>query len=196
VRLDGRWLGASPAMPSDVIALIESLRRAYPRTHAVSLALADDVQHQQLVDLLASLVGGRTPAFVAVGWLPDATIERTIAGDPAADQALQARLQLASDQVRIGAELPSDLTELDRSRLTGAVESLRPCVPELEAPLPKQGLELELQFVAQELTELRASGRKLGKPSLVRVEACARDRLSGFRLREHEGPLLVRVRVM
>jgi hypothetical protein len=191
-RVDGRWLGASPTLPSDLIAFIEKLHRAYPRQHAVSLSLAPDVQHQQLVDLLAALAGGRSPTFMAVGWMPDATIEPQPVADPAAERTLAARFELADAGIEMGVgPAPPGVQAQDWVRIVSAVETLRPCVPELEAPLPKPGLALRLEFADQELVELEASGRKLAAVSLERFETCANDRLAGFRLREHEAPLRV-----
>jgi hypothetical protein len=191
-RVDGRWLAASPTLPSDLIAFIEKLHRAYPRQHAVSLSLGPDVQHQQLVDLLAALTGGRSPTFVAAGWMPDATIEPQPVADAAAERTLATRFELADTGIELGiGASPPGVQAEDWARIGSAVESLRPCVPELEAPLPKQGLALRLEFADHELVELEASGRKLAEVSLERFEACANDRLAGFRLREHDAPLRV-----
>jgi hypothetical protein len=195
-RVDGRWLGASPTLPSDLATFIDKLHHAYPRQHAVSLSLGNDVQHQQLVDLLAALAGGRSPTFVAVGWMPDATIEPQPVADAAAERTLAARFELADRGIEMGVgPAPPGVVDQDWARIMSAVESLRPCVPELEAPLPKQGLALRLEFADHELVELAASGKKLAAASLERFEACADDRLAGFRLREHEAPLHVELLV-
>jgi hypothetical protein len=199
-RVDGRWLGASPTLPSDLVAFVDKLRRAYPRQHALSLSLGDDVQHQQLVDLLAALSGGRSPAFVAVGWLPDAAIEREPVTDPLGERTLAARVELGSDAIAIVMpELPAGVPEQDWARVRTASESLRACIPELEVALPKSGLGVQLDFLDHELADLVArgvaSGRKLGTASLERFESCANDRLAGFRLREHEAALQVELLV-
>jgi hypothetical protein len=191
-RVDGRWLGASPTLPSDLAAFIDKLRRAYPRHHAVSLAIADDVQHQQLVDLLAALTGGRSPAFAAVGWMPDATIEQQPLTDALAERTLAARVELASDAITIIlGDAPAGVPEQDWARIRSASDSLRACVPELEVPLPKTGLTIRLDFADHELVELVAGGRKVATASLERFGSCADDRLAGFRLREHEAALSV-----
>jgi hypothetical protein len=195
-RVDGRWLDGSPTVPSDLATFIAKLRRAYPRQFAVSLSLADDVQHQQLIDLLAALAGGRTPAFVAVGWLPDVAIERDPKPDAVAERTLAARVELSSDAITIGiGERPVEVSEQEWTRLRSATESLRVCVPELEAALPSAGLMVQLDFADSDLVELTASGRKLAAANLQRFEACADERLAGFRLREHEAPLRVDVNV-
>lgn len=191
-RVDGRWLGASPTLPSDLVTFIDKLHLAYPRQHAVSLSLGPDVQHQQLVDLLAALTGGRSPTFVAAGWMLDATIEPQPVADLVAERTLAARFELANTPIEMGiGPRPPDVAEQDWSRIASAVESLRPCVPELEAPLPKHGLTLRLEFADHELVEFEAGGSKLAAASRERFEACADDRLAGFRLREHEAPLRV-----
>lgn len=191
-RVDDRWLGTTATLPSDLVTFIDKLHRAYPRQHAVSLSLDADVQHQQLVDLLAALAGGRSPTFVAVGWMPDATIERQPVADAAAERTLATRFELADPGIEMGVgPAPPGVLAQDWARIASAVESLRPCVPELELPLPKQGLAVRLEFADHELVELEASGRKLAAASLERFEACANDRLAGFRLREHEAPLRV-----
>jgi hypothetical protein len=195
-RVDGRWLGASPTLPSDLAAFIEKLRRAYPRQYAVSLSLAEDVQHQQLVDLLAALAGGRTPAFVAVGWLPDATIQREPATDAQGERILTARVELSSNAITIGVpERPADVSEQEWARLRSATESLRVCVPELEVSLPKTGFSVVLEFSDSDLVELSANGRKLPAASIERFEACADERLAGFRLREYEPTLRVELTI-
>jgi hypothetical protein len=190
-RVDGRWLDAKATLPSDLSTFIEKLHRAYPRQHAVSLSIGADVQHQQLVDLLAALVGGRSPTFVAVGWMPDATIEPQPIADPAADRALAARFELSDPGIEMGiGPAPPEVPEHDWARIVAAAESLRPCVPELEAPLPKQGLAVRLEFADHELVALAANGR-VPAAGRVQFEDCANDRLAGFRLREHEAPLRV-----
>jgi hypothetical protein len=195
-RVDGRWLGMTPTLPSDLIAFIDKLHRAYPRQHAVSLSLGADVQHQQLVDLLAALAGGRSPTFVAVGWMPDASIEPQPVADPAAERTLATRFELADAGIEMGVgPAPPGVPDQDWARITSAIASLRPCVPELEVPLPKQGLAVRLEFADHELIEIEASGRKLAAASLERFESCADDRLAGFRLREHEAPLRVELLV-
>lgn len=195
-RVDGRWLGASPTLPSDLTTFIDKLHRAYPRQHAVSLSLGPDVAHQQLVDLLAALAGGRSPTFVAVGWMPDASIEAQPTADPAAESTLATRFELADPSLEMAVgPAPSGVQDQDWARIVSAVESLRPCVPELEAPLPKQGLSVVLEFADHELVEITASGRKLAQASLERFESCVDDRLAGFRLREHEAPLRVELLV-
>lgn len=195
-RIDGRWLGAAPTLPSDLVAFIEKLRHAYPRQYAVSLSLADDVQHQQLVDLLAALAGGRTPAFVAVGWLPDAVIEREPVMDTQAERTLTARVELSSNAIAIALpERPPEVAEQEWARLRSATETLRVCIPELEVSLPKTGLLVALAFADSDLVDLTASGRKLSAASIERFEACADDRLAGFRLREHEAPLRVELTI-
>ena len=195
-RVDGRWLGASPTVPSDLVALVEKLRRAYPRQYAVSLSLAEDVQHQQLVDLLAALTGGRTPAFVAVGWVPDVAIERDPAVDVVGEKTLAARVELASNSIAIElAERPAEVPESEWARLRSASESLRVCVPELEVALPKVGIEVVLDFADQDLVEITASGKKLPAASIERFDVCAHDRLAGFRLREYEAPLRVELTI-
>jgi hypothetical protein len=195
-RIDGRWLDVSPTLPSDLVAFIDKLRRAYPRQHAVSLSLADDVQHQQLVDLLAALSGGRSPAFVAVGWMPDATIEPQPVTDAQAERTLAARVELASNSITITTgDAPPGMPEQDWARVRSASESLRVCIPELEASLPKSGLTIQLDFADHELVGLAASGRKLAAANLERFESCANDRLAGFRLREHGTALRVELLV-
>jgi hypothetical protein len=194
VRVDGRWLSASPKLPSDLLRLVDDLRRAYPREHSVSLALADNVQHQQLVDLLAAFSGGLTPAFLAVGWTPDvdATPDPGQA-DPAADRALAARLGLGRESLTVARSVTQGVAPVanEWARVEQLSDSLLVCVTELEAPLPKQGLTLTLSFDDHKLTELHASGRKLGRDQLGALEACANDRTVGFRLREPGEPFTV-----
>ncbi|MCA9701625.1 MAG: hypothetical protein KC431_29160, partial [Myxococcales bacterium] len=90
-RVDGRWLSATAALPSDLLRLVDELHRAYPLEHTISLSLASNVQHQQLVDVLAAFTGGITPAFVAAGWMPDVEIVANPEGDAKLDAALAAR---------------------------------------------------------------------------------------------------------
>jgi hypothetical protein len=192
-RVDGRWLTDSPTLPSDLRAFVERLRRAYPRQHSVSLSLAEDVQHRQVIDLLAALAGGRSPAFVAVGWMPDVATERAPEADPTADRALEARLQLGPESVELVRSAPEGLPAPEWARIEQATDSLLACVPELEAPLPKHGVTLSLELEDRKLVELEARGRKIGREGLEAFEACARERLVGFRLREHGEAVKVEV---
>ncbi|WP_106393524.1 hypothetical protein [Enhygromyxa salina] len=198
VRVDGRWLSAAPALPSDLLGLVQDLRRAYPREHTVSLALADNIRHQQLVDLLATLSGGITPSFLAVGWLPDAKIDAEMSADPELDRALGLRIGLGAESLavsRTGAEaLPAD----EWARVVQATDAILSCVPELETALPKAGVTLTLSFDARKLVRVEADGRRVARERLDAYEGCARDGLVGFQLREHEAPfttsLVVRAR--
>jgi hypothetical protein len=190
VRIDGRWLGAAPVLPSDTARLITELRRAYPRERVISLALAPDLQHGQVVDLLAALIGGIDPAFFAAGWMPDAELVGSPAGDAEADRKLAARTALVAAQPQINARSLDGLDEHDRARIKQAAVALRDCVPELEVPLPKQGLTLSLELAEGRLVELAASGRALDRAALERFEGCARERLVGFRLAVDEAVTL------
>ena len=81
------------------------------------------------------------------------------------------------------------------ARLEQALKPLRDCVGELERALPKAGLALELRFTARELTAIEARARKVPGDRIEAIEACAADRLVGFRLREHAEPLTATVTV-
>src|SRR5690606_29732334 len=174
-RVDGRWLSASPALPTDVQRLLADLRRAYPRERVVNLELGEDVQPQQLVDLLATLTGGPSPLFFAAG-IVVVTGEPERGEDQAADRALAARLALVDANPISAVQPGAILTEDDRARVDQAAASLRECGPELEAPLPRQGLTLALEFADGKLERISASGRKLPAEGRERFETCARER--------------------
>ena len=189
-RVDGRWLEVAPKLPSDLMRVVSDLHRAYPRERSLGLSLAGDVQHQQLVDLLAALSGGMDPAFMAVGWLPDAVLEREPGVEAGSDEAFAARTRLGRASLRFdrvapqGAEaLPAD----EWARVELASEPILDCVPELERDLPKGGVSLSLSFDDGKLVEVDATGRKLPRERLDAYAGCARERLLGFRLREHRG---------
>lgn len=192
VRVDGRWLSATATLPSDLLRLASELRRAYPRERSVSLALGPQVQHQQLVDLLAALSGGIDPAFLGVGWLPDAAIEAEPSVDPEHDAAFEARTRLTRDALRYTHSRPADLGDDDWARLSRASEPILDCVPELEHELPAKGVSLELRFDDGKLVEAEAErrgGRAPNKERLAAYAACARERLVGFRFQDHREPL-------
>lgn len=201
-RVDGRWLSATPALPSDIESLAVRLRDAYPRERVIRLTLAADVQPRQVVDLLAALSGGRDPAFLAVGWLPDSEPEIEPSGDPKADRTLDRRRQLGRS--RLSATFPrADLDALsadDRARLEQAGSAVFACVPELEAELPRAGLGIELDFRDGELSELRSHvPRALARSraaQLERLEGCARERLLGLRLRDRLEPTTVTLTIV
>jgi hypothetical protein len=185
-RVDGRWLSATPALPTDVERSVAELRRAYPRERVVHVALSPDLQPQQLVDLLATLTGGINPLFLAAGTVLTGAGagEGEPTHDPKADDALAARLALVAANPTISVQEGVTLSEDDRARVEQAAASLRECVPELEAVLPKQGVTLALGFVEGKLEKPRASARRVDAAALGRFEACANDRLLGFRLRD------------
>jgi len=183
VRVDGRWLSTVSPLPSDLAQFIAELRRAYPRERVVSLAIASDVQHGQVVDLLAVLSGGIDPAFFAVGWMPDALIEAEVIGNADADRILAARAKLAADKPAITVRELETLPEDERVRVEQAMAGVRECVPELEGPLPKAGVVLAFEFDDGQLVKLSASGRRVDAGALARLEGCVRERVLGFRLR-------------
>jgi hypothetical protein len=143
------------------------------------------------VDLLATLTGGVDPLFQAVGTVGLASVGDSSPGDPAADRALAARLALVQANPTIVVQAAESLSEDDRDRVDLAAKSLRECVPELEAELPKQGVTLELEFVEGKLGKPRASGRRVAAAALARFEGCANDRLLGLRLRDAAEPVTV-----
>jgi hypothetical protein len=103
--------------------------------------------------------------------------------DPKADKLLAARLALVGSNPIIAVQAEPALSEDDRARVDQAASTLRDCVPELERELPKQGVTLTLPITDGKLDKPRASGR-IEKAALARFEACADDRLLGFRLRD------------
>jgi hypothetical protein len=190
-RVDGRWLSSKPALPTDVQRFIADLRRAYPGERVINVELGADVQPQQLVDLLATLTGGIDPLFLAAGMVEPKPGEPKPTEDPAADRALAARLALLDSKPTIAVQENATLSADDRARVEQASAGLRECVPELEAPLPKQGVTLELPFAEGQLGKLKASGRRIDAAALARFEECATERLLGFRLREPAAPVTV-----
>ncbi len=207
VSIDGRWLSAAPQLPSDLAVLIQQLRRAFPRERVVSLSLAANVQPRQIIDLLAALVGGRDPAFLAVGWLPDtAAIALSNIADSSADRALATRVALA-DRVREvppllpGAgslrdpklDLPTSTSEADRARIERAVHGLWDCVPELERAIPERGLALELELAEGRVRSHEATAKDVPAARLDAFEGCVDERLVGFTLRDQHDAMTIRV---
>ena len=199
VRVDGRWLSLAPKLPSDLLRVVAELRRAYPRERSVSISLAPNVQHQQVVDLLAALSGGLEPSFLAVGWLPDAqpvqesSLDEQV--DPKSDAAFEARTALHREALRLERPAPEGLSDDEWARLQQATDPLLSCVPELERALPKRGVELRLSFADGKLVESEASGKKLPRERLDAYAECASERLLGFRMREQRDPFVLELRV-
>lgn len=180
--VDGHWLSAKPALPTDVERFVADLHRAYPRERVIRVTIGADVQPQQIVDVLATLIGGINPLFSAAGTVWGGEPSKPV-DDPKADKALAARLALVDSNPLIAVRAEPALSEDDRARVDQAASTLRDCVPELEQALPKQGVTLTLPFTDGKLDKPRASGR-VDKAGLARFEACASDRLLGFRLRD------------
>lgn len=194
VAIDGRWLSASPELPSDLRSLVERVHAAYPNERVIRLSLAADVQPRQLIELLVAFVGGRSPAFVAAGWAWDQPApELPATPDTAADRALDQRAALAQPRSPT-LELATELPEADRARVDELARDLAACVPELERPLPKTGLAFTLRFAVGQLVEVRATAKGAGKDRIAALERCADERLVGVRLREHIDPIELRVR--
>ena len=186
VRIDGSWLSTTPALPSQQRLLAHQLRRAYPRERAVSLALGADVQPRQLIDVLAAFSGGHggaSPAFLAVGYLPELTVGDEPRGEAQADRRFEARLTMAESPPRIAVVDGEQLSADARARLEAAAQRLPSCMLELDGELPRAGLTLVLDFDHGELTELSLG--RLGRRAAERrepVERCIRERLLGLRL--------------
>ncbi len=71
VAIDDRWLAVNPELASDLRSLVARLHEGFPRERVIRLSLDRDVQPRQLIELAAAFVGGRSPAFVALGWPAD-----------------------------------------------------------------------------------------------------------------------------
>lgn len=194
VAIDDRWLAINPELPSDLRSLVARLHEGYPRERVIRLSLEGDVQPRQLVELLAALIGGRNPAFVAAGWAADQPLAPLPAKvDDAADKTLALRATLAqprAPKLEIDAELP----ELDRHHLDELALDLRVCLPELEHALPKGGLAIALSFADGKIESVAAKGKGLAKDRLAALEQCVDERTVGQRLREFSEPLRVIVR--
>lgn len=196
VAIDDRWLSESPELPSDLRSLVARVHEAYPTERVIRLSLAPDVQPRQLIELLAAFVGGRTPAFVAAGWAWDQPLpELPSKLDPGVDRVLVERAALA--QPRTAAlDLPDNLAldDADRSRLDELSRDLAACVPELERPLPRGGLDFALRFAEGKLVEVHAKAKGASKDRIAAIDRCADERLVGTRLRGHLDPLDLHVR--
>ncbi|MFV8756666.1 hypothetical protein ACNOYE_39485 [Nannocystaceae bacterium ST9] len=194
VAIDDRWLAIDPALPSDLRSLVARLHEAYPRERVIRLSLDRDVQPRQLIELIAAFVGGRSPAFVAIGWPADQPLlALPEARDDAADRTLALRAALAKPGAAV-LDLAVELPVIDRARIDDLARDLAGCVPELERALPKTGLTITLSFADGKLERASAKAKGASKPQLAAVEACVDEATLGLRLREHREPLTLGLR--
>jgi hypothetical protein len=192
--IDDRWLVASPELPSDLRSLVARLHEGFPRERVIRLSLAGDVQPQQLVELMAAIIGGRNADFVAIGWAAD----QPVVALPdklrdSADQTLAVRTMLAQPR-GIAIENAAEVPEGERGVVDKLASEVGACVPELERAMPKGGLTITLGFADTKIVSVAARGKGVAKDRLAAVERCIDEHTVGRRLREHAEPLSVIVR--
>ena len=190
IAIDGQWLDPEPLDDRAFERQLARIRPAYPRERAVSLVLAPDVQYEQLVRVVALLVGGEDSLFSAVGWMA----EKPSAPRPyssAFERRLEKRLGLGRAEGRIHQPFP--LREQDQQRIEDAASRLGRCLVEWESALPSRGVTFDLTFFEGRLNEVKLSAKGLRPEMREELEACVRDELSLFRLREHRDRVELRV---
>lgn len=197
VAIDGRLLAARPASERELVDLLGSLDRAYPREHMVTLSLGDDVLYQQLIDLLRALIGGPQRHYEVVGWLVDRELSALTAPSPAdaEDRRLRLRAALFPENASATLDQPYPLPSADQPRLEALARALPRCLPEAEAPLGGP-LRLRLRFeegrlAAVDAPKARPSEARLRKEPSERVIACVHEEARGFRLRDHRDPIAI-----
>jgi hypothetical protein len=191
VAHDGR-VSPTAARGAELALLLERVARAYPRERALKVTIADDAPFALLVDLLAGTVGGETPRWSAVGWLPD-DAKPTASASPAADRTLVLRADLASARQAVRIDQPFPLAGDDQKRLQTFAEQLWRCVPEMELAVPAaKSLELEIVFEGGRAQTVTAKPiAKVPAAKLGALSACVQDEAYGLRLREHRDRLAI-----
>lgn len=172
-------------------AAIDRARRAYPHESVATVSLSHDVLGGQLVELLTTLRGGRTPRLAAVAWLPDAP------PPPATPQLATAMLDRrvasleAAPAVRI--DQPYPLREGDQVALDAFAEQVRLCSAELERPAASKRCKVRLSFAAGVLDSAEITASGADKTKRLAMQACVQERGATFRLREHRDHFSVTV---
>src|SRR5262249_34847203 len=163
---------------------LDRIVRAYPRERTIRMTIAEDVALEQLVDALVATIGGATPRFAAIGWVPD---ELRPAGNPSKtnDRMLELRAELATSRKAVRIDQPFPLAGDDQGRLQAFGQDLWRCVPELETAIAADRT-IELQLVFEGGRVQRVSATKIAKLPSARLDAltrCVQDEAYALRLR-------------
>lgn len=174
-----------PASTRAMAEQIERLRQAFPREARIRLTLGSDVAPDQLVDLLAALVGSASAVFEAVGWWAGGGASPQAVVSPRHAEVLSRRAALRWSRPHVDIVAPEVSTE-DDVRLRNLAKRLFDCVPELETPLPAARLTLELQFTGGRLTSVQAAAKKPKLPParVAALATCVQEEALGFRLHQ------------
>jgi hypothetical protein len=191
VAVDGQWLSDTPTSGRELKELLSTVHRAYPRERAIGLSLAGNVQHQQLVDVLAVSTGGPDRLFAGIGWLAGQPHVEPGAGKKSS--LLDLRASLYGEPAPAPAlDQPFPLKKADQDRLEGLAAELTRCLPELEAKPKANGLRLGLAFSEGRLAKVSVPN-SVKKARREPIEECVLDIAYGFRLREHRDAIAVGV---
>lgn len=195
VAFDGRWLHRSPEAPHALGDQLDALDRAFPRERVAVLTVADDVLYQQLLDLVAGLVGGLHPHYDAVVLAPDAPAPppREDRDPPKVLQALETRASLYVEApVKLDQAFP--LRKEDQVRLEALAGGLRRCTPELELRPSGKSVRVDLVFEDGRLADVEPWRLGRGQSDARdRLAACVKEETTGFRLRHHRDRVKVTV---
>ncbi len=183
IVLDGKPLRALEPTPAAFGAALDEVRRAYPREHVLRLTIEPGVAWPQLVDVVAATVGGPSPRFSAIAWVPE--VDAPPLQRPFADATLRARLLAAPPRPRIELEQPYPLKPFDQAAVESLAERVLSCWPELERPFAGSA-RFELGF-----SERRLQRAQLHEPRVSAIRAdswrrCVQDEGLGLRLRSHK----------
>lgn len=199
LALDGRWLALTADAPA-LAAALARVRQAYPRERTITLQLGEDVLYQQLLDLLAALIGGPSRSFEVAAWRPAAALPPNSSSKSLAAEAarLERRAKLGRDGGRTSLQQAYPLAAGDQPRLETLARNLLRCLPELETPLPAgDPLRLDLRFDEGRIARISAQKprTRIAPDRLAAVSTCAELEARGFRLREHRDAIAVELQL-
>ena len=189
---DGRLVRSRDGQRATFLSTVEQARAAFPHERVITLSLASDVLAQQLVELLAELVGGTSARFGAVAWLPAAPPPPET--PQSADEIIDARLATLQAVAGVRLEQPYPLREVDQVALDAFGQRVRLCAAELERAPKVRRIRVELDFASGVLEGARVVGRNIDPARRIAMESCVIDQSATLRLREHRDQFRVTVR--
>jgi hypothetical protein len=179
--------------PTRAEGQLDAIAAAYPDQRVVRLTLGPDVQLRQLIDLLSEL---RRRSLTTVAWHVDGTAP-TSAPDAAASEVVARRAALGRATWRAEVTPPFSIKAEDQARLEAFVESLAPCLVELETAVPSAGVSLVLPLSDAALGDVETkSGKGVSADARGRLDICVATKARGFRLVHHRDTMRVTAKLL
>ncbi|TPV95530.1 MAG: hypothetical protein B7733_09765 [Myxococcales bacterium FL481] len=184
---DGRLVPA----PAGLVARVDLARSAYPHERVLTLSLGNSVGVSDLVEHLVPLIGGTSPRFSAIAWIPQAPPPPD--ASQSAEDIIERRLATLSAAGSPRLDQPYPLREQDQATLTAFGEQVHQCSAELEDARAARRCIVEVEFANGVLQDVEVRARPAGRAARLAMQSCVFDVGATLRFRDHRDRFSVRI---